>query len=100
MRQQWIGFGKFVFSRTLTVYLLCGLGIAMFLDYPKLLGNAVPQTMSRLTPPIDYFNEFVDRHEHFDRFKLMNCVYYHQAVANFQFKKQKHWGWLGFATNA
>jgi tetratricopeptide (TPR) repeat protein len=66
-------------------------------DHDQLVKNAVDQTMSRLTPPMNYFTEFVDKQDHYDRFKLMNCVNYHQAVAHFfPFQKAEAYGMLGF----
>jgi len=88
---------KFVLSRSLVFYLLCLLLIWRMLNYHALLNNAIPQTMSRLTPPIDYFSEFVDTKGNYDRFKLMNCIYYHQAVIKyFPYQKSEAEGMLGF----
>src|SRR5258708_6545940 len=59
--------------------------------------NAMLQTMSRLTPPIDYFFEFVDHQDHYDRFKLMDCVNYHKAVVRyFDFQRSEGYAMLGF----
>jgi tetratricopeptide (TPR) repeat protein len=88
---------KFIFTRTIVFYLVCFLLVWRLLDYHQLMGNGVPQTMSRLTPPIDYFAEFVDKKDHYDSFKLLNCIYYHKAVAHFfPFQKAESYGMLGF----
>lgn len=88
---------KVIFSRSVVFYLLCCLVIWHLLDYHALINNAIPQTMSRLTPPIDYFDEFVSKQDHYDRFKLMNCIYYHQAVVKyFPFQKAEALGMQGF----
>jgi tetratricopeptide (TPR) repeat protein len=90
-------FLKLFLTRTFTFYLACFVLIGLAMDYHKLVENAVPQTMSRLTPPMDYFSEFVDKEGGYDRFKLMNCVNYHQAVADFfVFQKAEAYGMLGF----
>jgi tetratricopeptide (TPR) repeat protein len=88
---------KFILTRIIVVYLVFLALIWCFLDYHQFRDNAVLQTMSRLTPPIDYFTEFVDKKDHFDRFKLMDCVYYHKAVASFfPYQKAEAYGMLGF----
>lgn len=90
-------FLKLILTRTFVFYLACFILTGLVLDYHKLTENAVPQTMSRLTPPMDYFSEFVDKEGKYDRFKLMNCVNYHQAVADFfVFQKAEAYGMLGF----
>jgi len=90
-------FLKFILTRTIVLYLACFLLIWRILDYNQFIDNAVNQTMSRLTPPMDYFTEFVDKENHFDRFKLMNCLNYHQEVAHFfPFQKAEAYGMLGF----
>ena len=87
-------------TRTIVFYLACFFIIWRILDYHQFMDNAVPQTMSRLTPPMDYFAEFVDKEDHYDRFKLMNCINYHKAVAHFfLFKKQKPMACWGFVMN-
>jgi tetratricopeptide (TPR) repeat protein len=97
MPAPWTRYLKFILTRTIVLYLACVLLVWHILDYPQLIGNAIPVTMSRLTPPIDYFTEFVDRQDHYDRFKLMDCVYYHKAVAHFfAFQKAEAFGMLGF----
>ena len=76
---------------------LCLIIVWPFLNYHKLMDNAIPQTLSRLTPPIDYYYEFVDRQGGYDRFKLKECIYYHQAVAHyFPIQKAESYGMLGF----
>jgi tetratricopeptide (TPR) repeat protein len=88
---------KFTLTRAVFFYLICFLMIWRILDYPQLMSNAVPQTMSRLTPPMDYFDEFVDRQDHYDQFKLINCVNYHKAVVQFfEYQKAEAYGMLGF----
>jgi len=75
----------------------CSFIVWKLLDTHELMNNAVPTTLSRLTPPIDYFNEFVDRQDHYDHFKLMDCIYYHKAVAQFYpIQKSESYGMLGF----
>lgn len=67
------------------------------MDHEKLIRNAIPQTMNLLTPPMDYFSEFVSREGHYNRFNLINCVNYHKAVAQFfAFQKAEAYGMLGF----
>ena len=88
---------KFILTRSIVVYFACFFLIWRMLDYNQLLDNAVNQTMSRLTPPMDYFAEFVDRGDHYNRFKLMNCINYHQAVIHFfPYQKAEAYGMLGF----
>ena len=88
---------KFILTRTFILYIAFFFLIWRIMDYNQFLANAVNQTMSRLTPPMDYFSEFVDKEDHYDRFKLMNCVNYHKAVANFfPFQKAEAFGMLGF----
>jgi tetratricopeptide (TPR) repeat protein len=90
-------FLKLFLTRTFTFYLACFILMGLALDYHKLAQNAVPQTMSRLTPPMDYFSEFVDKDGGYDRFKLMNCVNYHKAVGDFfAFQRAEAYGMLGF----
>jgi len=90
-------FLKFLVTRSAFLYLIFFLLIWKTLDYQQLINNAVPQTLSRLTPPIDYFSEFVDRQNQYDHFKLMNCINYHKAVAHFfSFQKSEAYGMLGF----
>lgn len=92
-----LGYLKFILTRSFLFYLFCFVLIWQILDYHQLMNNAVPQTLSRLTPPMDYFSDFVDRSDHYDRFKLMNCVNYHQAVADFfVFQRAEAYGMLGF----
>src|ERR1039457_2998719 len=84
-------------TRTIILYMVCFLLIWRILDYNQLINNAIPQTVSRLTPPIDYFAEFVDKSGPYDQFKLMNCVNYHKAVSQFfDFQKAEAYGMLGF----
>lgn len=88
---------KTILTRTVFFYLVCGLLVWHMLDYHQFINNAVPQTMSRLTPPVDYFKEFVDRDGNYDRFKLMDCIYYHKKVAGyFVYQKAEALGMLGF----
>lgn len=88
---------KFILTRSIVLYLACFFLIWRILDYNQLADNAVNQTMSRLTPPMDYFTEFVDKGDHYNRFKLMNCVNYHKAVAHFfAFQRAEAYGMLGF----
>jgi tetratricopeptide (TPR) repeat protein len=83
--------------RAIVFYLICFLVIWKVLDTHKLMGNTVPTTLSRLTPPVDYFAGFMDRHDHYDDFKLMNCINYHKAVAYFfDFQRADAEGMLGF----
>lgn len=83
--------------RIIFFYLICLLVMWRILDYQKLSENAVPQTLSRLTPPIDYFTEFVNKQDHYDPYKLMYCVNYHQAVAQFfTIQRAEAYGMLGF----
>src|ERR1035437_6942210 len=90
-------FLKFFLSRTIVLYLACFFLIWRIFDYHQFRDNAILQTMSRLTPPMDYFTEFVDKQDHYDRFKLMNCINYHQAVAHyFVYQKAEAYGMLGF----
>jgi len=90
-------FLKFILTRSIVFYLVCTGLVWQFLDYQKLVRNAIPQTMSRLTPPIDYFAEFVDKDSRYDPYKLMNCINYHQAVTQFfDFQKAEGFGMLGF----
>ena len=91
------GYLRFIFTRAIVLYLACFFLIWRILDYNQLIDNAVNQTMSRLTPPMDYFAEFVDKGDHYNRFKLMNCINYHQAVAHFfPYQKAEAYGMLGF----
>jgi len=88
---------KFILTRTIVLYLACFCLIWRVLDYDKLINNAVPQTMSRLTVPIDYFAEFVDKEDHYNHFNLVNCINYHKGVAQFfAFQKAEAYGMLGF----
>ncbi len=90
-------FLKLLFTRTIIFYLACLILIGCFMNYHQLIENAIPQTMSRLTPPMDYFSEFVDKQGDYDRYKLMNCVNYHRAVADFfAFQRAEAYGMLGF----
>jgi tetratricopeptide (TPR) repeat protein len=90
-------FLKYILTRSFVFYLLCFLLVWRLLDYQELAGNAVPQTLSRLTPPMDYFSEFVDKEGQYDSLKLMNCVNYHKAVGDFfAFQKAEAYGMLGF----
>jgi len=90
-------FLKFFFTRSIVFYFLCFFLVWRILDYNQLINNAIPQVMSRLTPPMDYFAEFVDKEEPYDAFKLMNCVNYHKAVTQFfGFQKAEGFGMLGF----
>jgi len=91
------GFLKVIFTRAAVLYLVCFFTIWRLLDYHQLAGNAVPQTLSRLTPPMDYFSEFVDRTGPYEEFKLMDCVNYHKAVAQFfPFQKAEAYGMEAF----
>lgn len=88
---------KFILTRTIVLYLACFFLIWRILDYQQIRDNAILQTMSRLTPPMDYFAEFVDKKDHYDTFKLMNCINYHQEVAHyFVYQKAEAFGMLGF----
>ncbi len=79
------------------MYLACFLAVWHILDYPKAKGNAVAQTMSRFVPGIHYFGDFVDKHDHFDEFKLHQCIAYHKRVINFfPFQKSEAYQMLGF----
>ena len=78
-------------------YVFCFFLIWRILNVEILVNNAVNQTMSRLTPPMDYFTEFVDKEDNYNYFKLMNCVNYHKAVAHFfPIQEAEAWGMLGF----
>lgn len=97
MKEGFLIFLKSLLSRSIVFYLLFILMVWQVLDYRQMVSNTVPETLSRLTPPIDYFSEFVDHNDHFDRFKLLDCVYYHKAVANFFItQKAEAMGMLGF----
>ncbi len=97
MHQQLRKLPGLIFSRAVVFYLACFFLIWHFLDYQKLRDNAVLQTMSRLTPPMDYFAEFVNKDDHYDRFKLMNCINYHQEVIHyFVYQKAESYGMIGF----
>ncbi len=97
MLRQWTKYLRFILTRTMVVYLGCFILIWLILDYHKLVNNAVPQTMSRLTPPMNYFTEFMDKKDHYNYFNLMNCINYHKAVAQFfAFQKAEADGMLGF----
>jgi len=88
---------KIILNRSIIFYLLCSFLIWHWLDYHALVNNAIPQTMSRLTPPIDYFDDFISKQNNYDRFKLMDCIYYHKAVAKyFPFQKAESLGMMGF----
>jgi len=88
---------KTIMTRAFIFYLVCFLLVWRILNYHQLIENAIPQTMSRLTPPINYFTEFVDRQDNYNRFSLMNCIYYHKAVAHyFPYQKAEAYGMLGF----
>ena len=88
---------KILVTRSIFIYMVFFLLVWRILDYSLLINNAVPQTLSRLTPPIDYFAEFVDRTSNYDKYKLMNCINYHQAVAHFyKYQKSEAYGMLGF----
>ncbi len=88
---------KFILTRAVVLYLACFFLLWRMVDYHQLADNAINQTMSRLTPPMDYFAEFVDKESHYNRFKLMNCLNYHKAVAHFYpFQGAEAYGMLGF----
>ncbi len=88
---------KLILTRNIFLYLVCFLLLWRLLDYNALLRNTIPQTLSRLTPPIDYFTEFVDKKDHYNLFILTNCINYHKAVMHFYpVQKAEALGMLGF----
>lgn len=93
----WRTYIQFILSRPLFFYLICIIGISFMIKFPLFRKNSVDQTMNRLTPPIDYFKEFVDPHKHFDEFKLHQCVDYHQKVVEFyDFERSGAYAMMGF----
>ncbi len=68
------------------VYIVYG-AFVLFLVFlwhtPSIMRNAVSQTISRLTPPINYFELYVEPQGDFNKDGLKECIYYHQKVAYF-----------------
>ena len=90
-------FFKFIFSRTAFLYLVFFMMVWHIVDYPKIRKNAVDQAMNRLGPPVSYFKDFLVPHEHYDAFKLHQCIYYHKRVVDFySFEKSEAYGMMGF----
>jgi len=90
-------FFKWIITRLIFTYLVCFLVTWHFLDYRKAKENAIGETMSRFVPGIAYFNDFVDRHDHFDEFKLHQCIAYHRRVVEyFSFQKSEAYQMMGF----
>ena len=90
---------KFILTRSIVFYLFCLCLLWPLFNYNKLISNAIPQTINQLTPAIDYFSEFIDKDDHYDRFKLVDCVNYHKAVGYFfSFQKAEALGMEGFCS--
>ncbi len=77
---------KTLIDKLCRVYLIYG-AFVLFMVFlwhtPSIMRNAVSQTISRLTPPINYFKLFVEPQGNYDKNKLKDCIYYHQKVAYF-----------------
>ena len=69
-----------LFNRSWVLYV----GLLLFIwfspNHVKLLANAKAESLSRLTPVINYKTAFVDIQDHFDPKKLEDCIYYHRKV--------------------
>lgn len=74
---------KDIFARLYLVYGLFALFLVFLWHNPAIMRNAVAQTVSRLTPPINYFKLFVEPQGNYDKDRLKDCIYYHQKVAYF-----------------
>ena len=67
-------------NRSWVLYAALVLFIWMSPTHVQLVANAKAESLSRLTPPMDYFAEFVNKKEGFDRKKTEDCIYYHRRV--------------------
>jgi tetratricopeptide (TPR) repeat protein len=74
---------RLIFLRPVFFYALC-LGLLLMVgDYKKMMNHALTETMSRLTPPMDYFKEFAARKPTYNYRRLLDCIYYHEKVARY-----------------
>ena len=70
-------------NTSMALYVALFLFIFFSPNKTQLILNAKLQTLSRLTPPIDYFNEFIYKKDHFRQKAVDDCIYYHQRVVDF-----------------
>ena len=93
----WNKFFKIIATRIIFWYLAFLIVIWQLLNFSEAVKYAVGESMSRLTPSIDYFGDFVKPHEHLDEFKLYLCVNYHKRVIHFfPFEKAEAYQMMGF----
>lgn len=95
----WIKYIKLIATRPIFFYLFCVVAVLPFLNYPLFKKNSMDQTMNRFDPPINYIKDFTGPHEHFDEFKLHQCVDYHKKVVEYyNFEKPAAYAMLGFCS--
>ncbi len=75
-----LNFYKELFNRSWLLYAALVASICFSPNHVKLLANAKAETLSRLTPPLDYIDSFINTNEKFDKKKLSDCIYYHHRV--------------------
>jgi uncharacterized protein HemY len=95
--QAWKKYFQILLTRPIVFYTTCILAVCLVLNYPLFRKNSVDQTMNRLTPPINYYKEFVEPKDHFNEYKLRQCVYYHQKVIDlYNFERHGAYTMLGY----
>jgi tetratricopeptide (TPR) repeat protein len=88
---------KFIIARPIFFYLVCLLIIFPLINWPLFLKNSQDQTMNRLAPPINYFKDFADNQGPLDKFKLNQCIVYHQKVVEYYpFERPAAYAMLGY----
>jgi len=74
---------KFILTRAIFTYLVFFLALWYIPWFYMARAHSIAQILTRLTPQIDYFEDFVKPHEHFDADKLNLCINYHKRTAHF-----------------
>ncbi len=71
-----------IVSRVLVLYLAMIAGFFFLTDYKTVVRSAQLQTLSRLTPSFDYYEEFFRDPSRSHVKSLQECLYYHKTVAD------------------
>ena len=86
-----------VLSRVVFLYLAIIAGFLLWTDYKTVVRSAQLQTLSRLTPSFDYYQEFFRDPSQSDPRSLRECLYYHKTVADLvPAAAGEAWGVAGF----
>ena len=71
---------KFIGTRSVFLYAVLFIVLWNIPWFAVARKHAVGQVLTILTPSINYYEDFVLPHDHFDRYKLDQCVKYHKSI--------------------